>query len=87
MPDNDLAAVNAKVDELSAALTTEKQQVADLLAEKDSTIATLNETIAQLEAAQAEGGTAEDRAAIIAKLTTLKTELEATVPPAGNEGE
>ena len=83
MPGPTTAELSAKVDELQSALDAEQQQVADLLAEKNSTIETLNATITDLQAQVADGGTPEERQAILDKLTTLKSDLEATVPPPG----
>lgn len=76
-----IAELNAKVDELAIALDNEQQQVADLNAQKDATIVTLNETIAALEAAQGDGGTVEERQAVLDKLNALKADLESTVAP------
>lgn len=73
--------IQAKADELQVSLDAEQQQVADLLAQKDAAITTLNETIAALEAQQADGGTPEERQAVLDKLNGLKTDLEATVTP------
>jgi hypothetical protein len=80
--------IDAKVDELQTALDSEQQAVKDLLDEKQATndalqanIVTLNETITTLQAQVADGGTEEERAAVIAKLTTLKEDLESTVAP------
>lgn len=81
MPGPTLEQLSAQVDELQVALDAEQQQVADLLAQKDQTIATLGETIAALEALVAEGGTPEDRQAVADKLSALKADLEGTVPP------
>lgn len=77
-PMPDLPEINAKVDELQAALDLEQQQVADLLAQNAATIATLTETIAALEAS---GGTEAERQAVLDKLNALKADLEATVAP------
>lgn len=66
-------------DGLQVSLDAEQARVTELLAEKDTTITTLNQTIADLIAQQADGGTAEERQAVIDKLTALKTDLEATV--------
>lgn len=83
-----LQELNAKVDELTQSVNNEQQQVADLLAEKETTnqalqanIVTLNETIATLEGQIADGGTAEERQAIVDKLTALKEDIESTVAP------
>lgn len=74
-----LQEISAKADELQTSLDAEQQRVSDLLAEKDTTIATLNTTITDLQALVANGGTEEERQALLDKLTTLKTDLEATV--------
>lgn len=83
-----LAEIKALLETTQQSLDAEQQQVADLLAEKQSTndalqanIVTLNETIATLQAQQADGGTPEDRQAIIDGLNALKTDLESTVAP------
>lgn len=83
-----IAELSAKVDELQTALDAEQQQVADLLAEKNTTIETLNSTITDLQAQVANGGTEADRQAVLDKLTSLKADLESTVtPPATGTGE
>lgn len=79
MPDVTLEEISAKADELQIALDAEQQQVADLLAEKDATIGTLEETIAELQAQQGSGGTPETRAAVLEKLNGLLTDLKSTV--------
>lgn len=71
--------LSAKVDEVQAALDAEQQQVADLLAEKNSTIETLNGVVADLQTQLADGGTTEQRQAVLDKLNSLKADLEATV--------
>lgn len=76
------AEISAKADELQISLDAEQQQVADLLAQKDATITTLNATITQL---QTEGGTEEGRAAVLAKLVAMKADLEGTVTPGASE--
>lgn len=81
-----LQEIQALADELQVKLDAEQQQVKDLLAEKDNTIAQLGETITSLQAQVAEGGTPEERQALVDKLTALKADLESTVPPAGEEG-
>lgn len=70
-----------KVDELQVALDAEQQQVADLLAQKDATITTLNQTITELQQQVADGGTPEERQAILDKLIALKDDLESTATP------
>ena len=74
-----LAEIQALLTETQTSLDAEQQAVADLNAQKDATIATLNQTIADLIAAQADGGTPEERQAVIDSLTALKADLEATV--------
>lgn len=77
-----LEELSAQVDQVQAALDAEQQQVADLLAQKDATIAALQTTVAQLEA---EGGTPEGRQAVADKLNTLLSDLTATVTTPPNE--
>lgn len=76
-----LAEIKAKLDETQIALDAEQQQVADLLAQNQATITTLNETIATLTASQADGGTPEERQAVLDALNGLKVDLESTVAP------
>jgi hypothetical protein len=73
--------ISAKADELQVALDIEQQQVADLLALKEAAIASLTDTIAQLQVIVADGGTAADRQAVLDKLDATKTDLEGTVAP------
>lgn len=80
------AEIKALAESLQASLDIEQQQVADLLAAKQATndaltanVATLEETIVTLTAQVAEGGTAEERQAIVDTLTALKADLEGTV--------
>ena len=76
-----LQELSAKVDELQIALDIEQQQIADLLAQNQATITTLNETITTLQGQLADGGTSAERQAVLDKLNALKTDLEATVAP------
>lgn len=76
-----LAEIKAKLDETQIALDAEQQQVKDLLDQNTATIATLNETIATLTASLPDGGTAEERQAVLDSLNSLKTDLESTVAP------
>lgn len=76
-----LEEINVKVDELQTALDAEQQQVIDLLAQKNATIETLKATIAEMEANVVDGGTAEERQAVLDKLVALTADLEATVTP------
>lgn len=69
-----LAELSAKADELQAALDAEQEQIA-------AAITGLNDTITTLTSQVSEGGTAEERQAVIDKLTTIKTDLEGTVAP------
>jgi hypothetical protein len=81
------AELSAKVDELQVALDEEQQQVADLLAEKNSTIETLNGVIVDLEGQIADGGTAEQRQALLDKMNALLSDLKGTVADASQSGE
>lgn len=74
-----LAEIKALQEQTQVSLDAEQARVAELLAEKDATIATLGTTITSLEALVAAGGTEEQRQAILDGLTTLKADLEATV--------
>lgn len=71
--------LSAKADELQTALDTEQQQVKDLLDQKDTAITGLNEVITDLRAQLADGGTTEQRQALLDKLNGIKTDLESTV--------
>lgn len=76
-----LKEISDKLDETQIALDAEQQQVADLLAQKDAALVTANELIASLQLLVADGGTAEERQAVLDKANALKTDLEATVAP------
>lgn len=76
-----LEQLQQKAQELQEALDAEQQQVKDLLEQKNSTIESLNTTITSLEALVAEGGTAEQRQALLDQLTAIKTDLQGTVEP------
>lgn len=67
------------LDATQVSLDAEQARVKELSDEKDATIVTLNQTIADLIAAQGDGGTPEERQAVIDKLTALKNDLESTV--------
>jgi hypothetical protein len=79
MASPNLAEIKTLLDATQVSLDAEQARVSELLAEKDTTIATLNQTIADLIAQQADGGTPEERQAVIDSLTALKTDLEGTV--------
>ena len=72
-----LEEISVKVDELQAALDAEQEQIAILISAKDAAITGLTESIAALEALVAEGGTAEARQAVVAKIEAVKADLEA----------
>lgn len=74
-----LAEISAKADELQVSLDSEQARVKELLDEKDTTITTLNETITQLQGMVTDGGTVEERQALLDKLTAFKDDLESTV--------
>ena len=76
-----LEEISAKADELQIALDAEQQQVADLLALKEAAITSLTETVTNLEALVAEGGTAEQRQVVLDKLNGTLTDLQGTVAP------
>ena len=78
----DLNELNAKVDELQTALDEEQQQVADLIASRDAAIATLETTVADLQAQVTAGGTDADRQAIVDKVNSAIADLKSTVEPA-----
>lgn len=77
-----LPELKAKVDELQATVDTEQQQIADLLAANQATVVSLNETIAAQQVLIAEGGTPEERQAILDQLLAIKADVATTVPPA-----
>jgi hypothetical protein len=72
-----LEEISVKVDELQAALDAEQEQIAILISAKDAAITGLTESIVALEALVAEGGTAEARQAVVAKIEAVKADLEA----------
>lgn len=76
-----LAEIQALLTETQASLDAEQQAVADLNAQKDSTIASLTQTIADLQAIIDAGGGSDPAAlqAIFDGLTALKADLEGTV--------
>lgn len=83
-----LSDIQALADSLQVKLDAEQQQVADLFAAKDADNAAkqviidgLNTTIETLTEQVADGGTTEERQAVVDKLTALSADLEATVAP------
>jgi uncharacterized membrane-anchored protein YhcB (DUF1043 family) len=72
--------LTAQVDDLQVALDAEQQQVADLLAANTTAISNLEQTVADLQALLADGGTAEERQALADKITAIKADLESTIP-------
>lgn len=65
--------LTAQVDDLQAALDNEQAQIA-------VAIEGLNQSIADLTALVAEGGTAVERQALADKLSAIKADLEGTIP-------
>lgn len=63
------------VAELQASLDAEQTQIAEA-------ITALEQTITDLEALVAEGGTQEQRQALFDQLTLIKEDLESTIPDA-----
>lgn len=72
MPTN--AEIKALADSLQQSLDAEQEQI-------NAAIGALNTTITDLQALVAAGGTEEERQAIVDQLTSIKTDLEATVAP------
>lgn len=68
-----IAELTAKVDELQASLDAEQQQIQEA-------INGLNEQIATLTDMVADGGTAEERQALLDKLNAINEDLKGTVP-------
>ena len=66
--------LTAKVDALQTSLDAEQEQI-------KTAIDGLNQSITDLQAIVAEGGTAEERQALADKLDAIKTDLEGTVAP------
>lgn len=67
-----IAELTAKVDALQTALDTEQQEIADA-------IAALQQSITDLQAMVADGGTVEERQALADKLDAIKADLEGTI--------
>lgn len=67
-----IADLAAKVDALQTALDTEQQEIADA-------IAALQQSITDLQAMVADGGTVEERQALADKLDAIKADLEGTI--------
>ncbi len=70
-----LAELNAKVDELQGVIDTEQEQVA-------AALATLNQTVVDLQALVASGGTEAERQAILDKVVSAIDDLKTTIPDA-----
>jgi len=71
--------LSLKVDALAGLLDEEQAQVESLLTILNDTIAELRDQVSNLNAIIADGGTAEQRAEIAAKLDALAADLESTV--------
>lgn len=73
--------LSVKVDELQSELDIEQQQVADDRSQKETTIATLTQTVADLQAIIDAGGTDDSAAiqAVINKVNVAITDLKATI--------
>lgn len=67
-----IAELSAKVDTLQTALDAEQEQIA-------AAIAALQQTVTDLNAIIAEGGTAEERQALSDKLDAVIVDLQGTV--------
>lgn len=89
-----LQEISDKADALQVALDFEQQQVADAIAARDAAVAErdvvieglnnavtgLNEQIEVLSALVAEGGTSDERQAVVDKLEAVRSDLESTIP-------
>jgi peptidoglycan hydrolase CwlO-like protein len=73
-----LAELSAKVDELQTKLDAEQEQIAAVITQLQTITADLQ---AQLDAANAAGGTDEERQAVMDKLNAAIADLEATIAP------
>lgn len=69
-----LQEVSAKVDELQTALDVEQEQI-------QAALATLQSAVDDLTAQLADGGTPEERQAVLDKVTSAIADLESTVSP------
>lgn len=67
--------LTAKVDALQTALDAEQEQI-------KAAIDGLTQTVTDLQAIVAEGGTAEERQALADKLDAITTDLKGTIPDA-----
>lgn len=76
-----LQELSDKVTELQTALDEEQQQVADLISARDSAIATLEASVADLQAQVTAGGTDAERQAVVNKINSAITDLKSTVEP------
>lgn len=72
---NSIADLTKQVDALQTSLDLEQDQIKAALQQLQDTIDQLN----------ADNGTIEDRQALADKLTAIKSDLQATVPPSGDE--
>jgi hypothetical protein len=72
--------LQTKVQELQTALDVEQQQVADLIAARDATIASLEGHIITLETMIAEGGTDAERQLLLESMQATLDDLKSTVP-------
>lgn len=68
-----IAELNAKVDELQAALDLEQEQIA-------ASIATLQQAVTDLTQQLADGGTEAERQAVLDKLNSAIADLQSTIP-------
>lgn len=79
-----LAAKDAAIAERDAVIVERDAAIVEkdaLIAQRDAAIVTLNETIATLTAQLADGGTPEERQAVLDQLNAIKTDLESTIAP------
>jgi uncharacterized protein (DUF3084 family) len=79
-----LEAKDAAIAERDAAIAERDAAIVEkdaVIAQRDATIVSLNEIIATLQGQVADGGTPEERQAVLDQLNAVKADLESTIAP------